>query len=410
MPLRRVLLISNGYPDAAAREKGFILPDLKAFLAAGYDVSIAPVRAVRRLDPDLPYGVNVVHGLAAMYRPWHLTITLARLLRERFFWKEAKIAIRHGGCSNVLHFLKESIRVMSMMRFAKLGVYNVLYTYWFKGETAGIGFLPRDGSIRVTRAHGYDLYEERSNNKGYIPYREQTLPRLDGVILLSDQARNYVVERYPDTTAAFIVSPLGVLSEPNVTPPALADTIQLASCSYASANKRLPLIAQLAAILAERAWPRKVRWTHFGCSESQAGLRDLRLPANLVFEFHGEVSNSYIRNWYRQNAVSFFINLSLSEGQPVSIMEAMAFGIPIVATAVGGVPEMLRDGAGILLPKSPDLYSSVDEILGVLSSSERYRIMRNRALHAQRTFFNAEENGRRLVASIDLIAPRPERP
>jgi len=407
MPSRRVLIISNGYPDAAAREKGFILPDLKAFLAAGYDVSIAPVRSVGRLDPDLPHDVNVVLGLAAMYHPWHLTVTLARLLREAFFWREAKIAIRHGRWSGVLHFLKESIRAMSMLRFAQPGAYDVLYTYWFKGEAAGIGFLPRDGSIRVTRAHGYDLYEDRSNNKGYIPYREQTLPLLDGAIFLSDQARNYVAERYPAIATAFIVSPLGVTPEPAAaTPPASADTIQLVSCSYASANKRLPLIAKLAIALAERSAPRNVRWTHFGCSQHQAGVRDLHLPANLVFEFHGEVPNSYIRDWYRHNAVSFFVNLSLSEGQPVSIMEAMAFGIPVAATAVGGIPEMLRDGAGILLPKSPDLDSSAREMLRVLDSGEHYLAMRNHARDTQRTYFNTVENGRRLVASIDRLALR----
>lgn len=44
----------------------------------------------------------------------------------------------------------------------------------------------------------------------------------------------------------------------------------------------------------------------------------------------------------------------LNEGIPVALIEAMAHGYPVVATATGGIPELLRDGAGLLVPdKSP---------------------------------------------------------
>ncbi|MBI5050449.1 MAG: glycosyltransferase family 4 protein [Nitrospirae bacterium] len=47
---------------------------------------------------------------------------------------------------------------------------------------------------------------------------------------------------------------------------------------------------------------------------------------------------------------------SLSEGMPVSIMEAMASGLPVVSTDVGGVSELVMDGeTGFLVPpKNPD--------------------------------------------------------
>jgi glycosyltransferase involved in cell wall biosynthesis len=44
-----------------------------------------------------------------------------------------------------------------------------------------------------------------------------------------------------------------------------------------------------------------------------------------------------------------FVLPSLLEGQPVVIVEAMAYGCPIVATAVGGVPELIQDGINGLL-------------------------------------------------------------
>jgi glycosyltransferase involved in cell wall biosynthesis len=45
---------------------------------------------------------------------------------------------------------------------------------------------------------------------------------------------------------------------------------------------------------------------------------------------------------------------SILEGQPVSLVEAMAHGCPIVATAVGGIPELIQDGFNGLLCEPRD--------------------------------------------------------
>jgi glycosyltransferase involved in cell wall biosynthesis len=51
-------------------------------------------------------------------------------------------------------------------------------------------------------------------------------------------------------------------------------------------------------------------------------------------------------------AADAFIMTSITEGQPMALIEAMAAGVPCVATAVGGIPTLLRDGAGVLVPPS----------------------------------------------------------
>jgi len=38
------------------------------------------------------------------------------------------------------------------------------------------------------------------------------------------------------------------------------------------------------------------------------------------------------------------------EGIPVALMEAMAYGIPVISTLTGGIPELLKEGAGLLVP------------------------------------------------------------
>jgi len=50
-------------------------------------------------------------------------------------------------------------------------------------------------------------------------------------------------------------------------------------------------------------------------------------------------------------AADLYVNSSISEGISITILEAMASGVPVVATSAGGTPEVLADGsAGVLVP------------------------------------------------------------
>jgi glycosyltransferase involved in cell wall biosynthesis len=61
--------------------------------------------------------------------------------------------------------------------------------------------------------------------------------------------------------------------------------------------------------------------------------------------FHGMQSDVYP---YLHEA-DIFVLPSIYEGMPMTIIEAMATGLPIVATRVGGVPDMVEDGVSALL-------------------------------------------------------------
>ena len=68
-----------------------------------------------------------------------------------------------------------------------------------------------------------------------------------------------------------------------------------------------------------------------------------------AIEFHGWVSGSEREALFDRAAV--YCLPSKNEGLPMSVLEAMARGIPAVATAVGGVPQVIDDGVnGFLIP------------------------------------------------------------
>ncbi|HVG19537.1 MAG TPA: glycosyltransferase [Blastocatellia bacterium] len=90
---------------------------------------------------------------------------------------------------------------------------------------------------------------------------------------------------------------------------------------------------------------------------------------------------------------------SLHEGLPNAVMEAMAAGVPVVATAVGGTKELIADGeTGYLVP--PADADALSERIAFALANEADRI---RVAEAARRFVNAEFGVERMVASVQRL-------
>ncbi len=85
------------------------------------------------------------------------------------------------------------------------------------------------------------------------------------------------------------------------------------------------------------------------------------------FEFVGWVPNDKLRNLYY--SASVFVMPSLMEAFGVAILEAMAAGTPVVATKVGGIPELIQSGENGLLVEPDDPEGLADALLLVLKDS-----------------------------------------
>ena len=90
-----------------------------------------------------------------------------------------------------------------------------------------------------------------------------------------------------------------------------------------------------------------------GDGPERPALERLAAEAGLsgMVEFRGEVRPA----WSALREFQIFALTSVSEGVPLSVLEAMSMGLPVVATAVGGIPEIIDDGVnGYLVPRVED--------------------------------------------------------
>ncbi len=121
----------------------------------------------------------------------------------------------------------------------------------------------------------------------------------------------------------------------------------------------------------------------------------------LSYKFAGNIPNEQILDFYKNNIIDCFVLTSEHEGLPVSIMEAESAGIPIVATNVGGIREMIRDN-GVLLPSEASYQDVGEAIVKVLKASSSEKLsMRQNSLSIWNESFDAEKNSQEFYSFLE---------
>jgi glycosyltransferase involved in cell wall biosynthesis len=266
---------------------------------------------------------------------------------------------------------------------------SVFYTYWFEDWATILGILRNKDIIPhyFSRAHGFDLYKERRKDS-LMPYRYFQMNTVKTVFPVSDAGAAYLRKEFPSFSGIIKRAYLGVY-ERGTNPFDPEGIFTMVSCSGLIPVKRIHLIIEAL---------KKVKidlvWIHFGDGFLKNDLieRCHQLPSNIRVEFKGQMNNEQIIDYYQTRSVNLFINVSESEGIPVSIMEAISFSIPVIATNVGGVSEIANKSTGILLDPDFDTEILAEAINGGtinLLNSVEYKVERK---NFWRKNFNAKEN------------------
>ncbi len=254
----------------------------------------------------------------------------------------------------------DAVKAIELASFIKKNILKelsnnaVIYSYWQNSATVAALLVRKEfpGHKVICRAHRGDLYFY-AQEIHYLSYRRFISENIDKLFFISDDGMKYQTQLLKKSYAGFVVSRLGVKKERELIPKKKLGKRTIVSCSNIIPVKRIELIVKALALVEEI----EIKWIHFGGGYLEDSVKDtakqmLSSKTNIKYCFKGKTDNKVIHRFYAENQIDLFINVSESEGIPVSIMEAINYGIPVLATDVGGVGEIITEAFGKLIKKN----------------------------------------------------------
>lgn len=350
IPSKTLVLLTQKFPFESGEE--FLAIELKTLEQAFDQIIIIPT-AVRDFSQPRSIGKNT---LVRIIRNPETAQQIVTALLSKFFQtlfligcelRKSKWNLKH--LKYYFYHIPYALYLKSKIsKELKTAGDYVLYSYWMDTNAFAAALLRKETPEMklVVRSHGGDLYNERWES-GSIAFRETVYEAAESLVFISEHGKSYASTHYPKYSSKMKLFRLGVEDYGSSPTTNFPNIFQIVSCSSLIPLKRVKLIAE---VLNQCSAP--ICWTHFGGEKTavdalQKSLPNLRNKFEIVWK--GKVKNEQVHSFYAAHHVDLLINLSSSEGIPVSIMEAISFGIPVFANAVGGIPEIVQEKTGVLI-------------------------------------------------------------
>ena len=406
--MKTLILITNTFPYGLP-ESSFLREEIK-YLREKFRLVIIARNTVNELYVPQPVDVTLYrYDANREYNPLFLSILS---LCQKDFYKElvnCKRQCRLGVTSviKILRFMMRSLHFSKYLNKITTRLTNsdiIYYTYWNDYATYSCVTIKKNNQHVVSRLHGGDLYK-LSINGYYLPFKDITNEKVDKLIFISEAGERYYNSTYKNQANKSCVCRLGVLSRTKKAQFLKRSSLKLVSFSYVRDIKRIDLIIDTLALIDNI----EIEWVHIGAGYIfdkvlQYAHEKLDSRSNIRFEFKGSMKNEDALDYISSIDFDFLLNTSSTEGLPMTMMEAMSMGIPVIGTDVGGVKEIIINGYnGYLL----DVNFNLHYLANLLSeysylSYEDKLTFRNNALKTWKERYNESVNFRYFVNDILL--------
>lgn len=322
-------------------------------------------------------------------------LSLCRQLRERGWTVEiacpadsdverdaraAGIRVHGIDLAGPLHVVHDARALVQLHRIIRGGDFDIVHSHGFKAGLVGrvAGWWGGCGVLLLS-AHNHVLYRDDISAFTKWRYRlaERMLAKLTtNIIAVSESLRNELVDAYGLPADLIVVvhngvdthefledrDPLVQRTEWGVS----ADSVVVGSACRHAPQKGLHLFVEAAGRVSA-LYP-SVRFVIGGDGPLRSRLEQTASARGLgsVLIFTGVVADmpAFL------SGLDIYVSSSLSEGLPLSLVEVGAAALPIVATEVGGTPEVVRDGTNGLLVSAGDPDALVRGIRDLVDDTE----------------------------------------
>lgn len=408
--MKKLILATESFPYGKS-EFTFILPELDR-LRKRYEVIILshaePKQQTEGVICAVPEDVRVLCTGRPQLSVWDKLKALMLFLTDRDGQMEIREILESKSARRERLYQSLSFYAQALADQKKLRQSGVLstdekmiyYSFWYSYFCYSmVRELQRYPNIHiVTRTHGIDLYHERIPG-GRQPFRHRMERGLDAIMFACAYGASYYESRVKaerTKRSLLQVCRLGIEQPGRRMPLSGKEEKELLSCSNVIPLKRIRLIIDGLARIEDV----KIHWTHIGDGIQLEQLRDharqkLGNKSNIRYTFMGFVED--VQAYYDHHQVDCFITTSETEGGcPVSIQEAMSYGVPVIGTSVGGITEMIADN-GILLTKDPEADEIAEAVQKIMLSKEQsLRNMKEASYQKWKAEFDADRSFERL--------------
>ena len=404
--MREVNIFTNSFPYGKSEQ--FLYEELVVLSKTFDKINLFPAKfSEKTITWDLPKNIFIYHfenKIEVVPTKKNILLLLKAFISElkhgKYFGRylskpryyTAHLSNANTQSENLLAFLKRS----------NIDLNSLFYTYWFDDWTYKLAILKEKNKIKylITRIHGGDVYEYQHVEKDFFfPFRNFQISFIDKIFPISQDGSDHLKINYPSSVSKLKLSHLATRDYGLNPVKTTKEEFTLVSCSTFYHYKNVGLIPK---ILAQLKFP--VKWIHIGDDgpeKEQVIKSSKQLPSTIKTEFKGHLTQKEIFDFYRTNYIDLFINVSKSEGIPVSLMEAISFGIPVMAPNVGGIKEITNSKTGILFTIDTTAEKLAEKVTSVKNGATTFERKEIREFWEEN--FRSEKNYASFSEELKLI-------
>jgi glycosyltransferase involved in cell wall biosynthesis len=356
----KVLFITNWYPTRGFSYGGvFVREHAKAVRAAGNEVVVLHLaraskacRELWNMEEELDPGLN--EGISA-YHVHHRSMPLRGMSYPLYLWSAVKAFRRlraEGFVPDVIHAHVYDAGVPAVMIGKRNGI-PVVITEQFTG-------FPRRTLNRAAVRKARYAYRNADRALPVSMHLQRSIEAY-GI-----EAKFEIVPNVADT-AMFFTAPRKLKK---------ADEKRMIFVGNLepSQHKGYPTLLEALTLLGNLRGDWRLDVIGEGPERPEYQRRTEAAGLSGPVVFHEAKPKQEIAEMMRGS--DLFVLPSRFDNLPCVVVEALASGLPVVSTTVGGIPEMVHEGAGILVPPDdpPALADALDSVLSNLGSYDRDKI------------------------------------